>query len=408
MSDNNPIDFSKLFNIKSPEKMNTDETVLVVEDQQDLRLIITHQLQKLQFNKVKQASNGYEALEVLQETKGVVAIVCDMEMPVMGGLELLAELRERTDLDRPPFCLIMDNVSKERLMLAVENGVDEILVKPFTLSDIYPKVNMSWKKFHNPKNPEKVYEMAKMALRSKKYDEADKIYKLLAESSDKSARPLVGLARSALGRKDPHKALEHLAMAEQRNKSYVHIFAARGEIYVEMKKFDDALKAFEQAITLSPLNPVRYRAAADILFQRERYKEAISLLEKAVKAGLEFKELFHYLSQGYFATKDYAKAQRYVKSALSLEPENVTYLNQMGICLKQQNMFDEAVKVYNQIIKLDQENIPALYNKAMLCEAKNEIPDAIKLLERAIKKDPNFAPGKAKLAELKAKTPKAG
>jgi tetratricopeptide (TPR) repeat protein len=331
-----------------------------------------------------------------------------MEMPVMGGLELLSELRERTDLDRPPFCLVMDNVSKERLMLAVENGVDEILVKPFTLSDIYPKVNMSWKKFHNPKNPEKVYEIAKQALRNKKFDEADKIYKLLSESSDKSARPLVGMARSALGRKDPHKALEHLAMAEQRNKAYVHIFAARGEIYVEMKKFDDALKAFDQAITLSPLNPVRYRAAADILFQRERYKEAITLLEKAVKAGLEFKELYHYLSQAYFATKDYPKAQRYVKSALSLDPENVTYLNQMGICLKQQNMFDDAVKVYNQIIKLDQENIPALYNKAMLCEAKNELPDAIKLLERAIKKDPNFGPGKTKLAELKAKAPKAG
>ena len=63
MSDNNPIDFGKLFNIKVPEKMNTDETIVVIGDQQDLRLIITHQLQKLQFNKVKQASNGYEALK---------------------------------------------------------------------------------------------------------------------------------------------------------------------------------------------------------------------------------------------------------------------------------------------------------------------------------------------------------
>ena len=408
MSDNNPIDFGKLFNIKVPEKMNTDETIVVIEDQQDLRLIIAHQLQKLQFNKVKQASNGYEALTALQEIKGVVAIVCDMDMPIMGGLELLAELRERTDLDRPPFCLIMDNVSKERLMLAVENGVDEILVKPFTLSDIYPKVNMCWKKFHNPKNPEKVYEMAKMALREKNFDEAEKIYKLLAESSDKSARPLVGLARAARGRQDLPKALEHLAMAEQRNSSYVHIFAARGEIYCEMKNFEEAFNAFDQAITLSPLNPVRYRGAADILVQRERYKEAIPLLEKAVKLGLEFKELYHYLSQAYFAIKDYPKAQRYVKSALFLDPENVTYLNQMGICLKQQNMFDEAVKVYNQIIKIDQENIPALYNKAMLCEAKNELSDAIKLLERAIKKDPNFGPGKAKLAEFKSKAPKVG
>jgi two-component system chemotaxis response regulator CheY len=408
MSDNSPIDFSKLFKIPMPEKINTEAPVIVIDDQQDLRLIIVHQLQKLQFTTVKQASNGYEALEIMQETKGVSNIVCDMEMPVMGGLELLAELRERTDLERPPFCLIMDNVNKERLMLAVENGVDEVLVKPFTLSDIYPKVQLSWKKFHNPKNPEKIYELAKSALRNKKFDEADKIYKLLADSSEKSARPLVGLARSALGRKEPNKALEHLVAAEQRNKSYVHIFAARGEIYSELGKFDDALKSFEQAITLSPLNPVRYRSAADILFKKEKYKEAITLLEQAVKLGLEFKELYHYLSQANFAIKDYPKAQRYVKSALSLDPENVTYLNQLGICMKQQNMLDEATKVYNQIIKLDQDNIPALYNKAMLCEAKNEIPDAVKLLERALKKDPNFTAGKTKLAEMKAKMPKAG
>ena len=265
-----PIDFGKIFNIKTPDKMNTEDPILIIEDQQDLRLIIAHQLQKLQFNKVKQAANGYEALEMLKELKGVSAIVCDMEMPIMGGLELLGELRERTDLDRPPFCLSMDNVSKERLMLAVENGVDEILVKPFTLGDIYPKVHMSWKKFHNPKNPEKVYELAKHALREKKFDVADKIYKMLADSSDKSARPHVGLARSSLGRGDPSKALEHLLAGEARNKSYVHIFAARGEIYVQMKKFDDALKSFEQAISLSPLNPIRYRAACDILFTKER------------------------------------------------------------------------------------------------------------------------------------------
>ena len=403
-----PIDYGKIFNIKTPEKLNTEDPVLIIEDQQDLRLIIAHQLQKLQFNKVKQAANGYEALEMMKELTGISAIVCDMEMPIMGGLELLGELRERTDLDRPPFCLSMDRVSKEKLMLAVENGVDEILVKPFTLGDIYPKVHMSWKKYHNPRNPEKVYELAKVALRDKKYDVADKVYGLLASTSDKSARPHVGLARSSFGRGDPKKALEHLAAAELRNKSYVHIFAMRGEVFVQMKNFDDALKNFEQAIALSPLNPVRYRAACDILFARERFQDVISLLEKAVKQGVEFKELYHYLSQGYFAIKEYSKAQRYVKSALALDPENVIYLNQMGICLKQQGMLDDASKVYNQIIKLDQDNVAALYNKAMLCDTKGDVADALKLLERAVKKDPTFEPAKVKIVELKAKMPKVG
>ncbi len=222
------IDFGKMFNIAMPAKLDPNQTVLVIEDQQDLRLIMTHQLQKLQFSKIKQASNGYEALEVLAEHKDVSVIICDMEMPVLGGLEMLQELRERPELARPPFCLAMDQVSRERLMLAVENGVDEILVKPFTLADIYPKVLTAWKKFHNPRNPEKAYELAKLSLRDKKWDEAEKIYKVLSESSEKSARPLVGLARVYVGRDNPQKALEYLMQAEQRNYAYVHIFAARG------------------------------------------------------------------------------------------------------------------------------------------------------------------------------------
>jgi tetratricopeptide (TPR) repeat protein len=401
------IDFGKLFNIVTPKEIDPNLPVLVVEDQQDMRLIVAHQLQKLQFTKVKQASNGMEALEVIQQTPDLCAIICDMDMPVLGGLELLSEIQARTDLNRPPFCIAMDQVSKERLMLAVEHGVDEILVKPFTLKDIYPKVLMAWKKYHNPKNPEKAYELAKLQLRNKDFVEAEKIYKLLGDSSEKSARPIVGLARVYMGKGDPHRALEYLNLAEQRNKSFVHLYSTRGEVYVSMKKFDDALKAFDQAINLSPLNPVRYKAAADILMVKERYQDAITLLEKAVKAGLEFKELFNHLSQAYFMIKDFGKAMRYVKQALSLDPENIVFLNQLGICLKNTNQIDEANKVYNQIIKLDPDNVAALYNKAMLNEAKGDMAEALKLLERAIKKDPNFAQAKSKFDEIKRKAGQA-
>ncbi len=397
------IDFGKLFNIVTPKELDPNLPVLVVEDQQDLRLIIAHQLQKLQFVKVKQAGNGLEALEILQQNPDISAIVCDMDMPVLGGLELLSEMRDSTEINRPPFCIAMDQVSKERLMLAVENGVDEILVKPFTLKDIYPKVLTAWKKYHNPKNPEKAYELAKLQLRNNDWAEAEKIYKLLSESAVSSARPIVGLARVYLGKGDPSKALEYLALAEQRNKAFVHLYSTRGEVFVHMKNYDEALKAFEQAIELSPLNPVRYKAASDILMVKGRYQDAVILLEKAVKSGLEFKELFNHLSQAYFMMKDYAKALRYVKSALGMDPENITFLNQLGICLKNLNQIDEANKVYNQIIKIDPDNVAALYNKAMLNDAKGDFAEAVKLLERAVRKDPTFTQAKQKFEEIKKK-----
>lgn len=397
------VDFSKLFNIKLMTELDLTSPVIVIEDQQDLRLILAHHLQKLQFSKIRHASNGYEGLEVLGATLGSSAIICDFDMPVMGGLEMLAELRERTDLVRPPFCIAMANVSKEKIMLAIESGVDEIIVKPFTLKDVFPKLLMAFKKFHNPRNPEKVYELAKEHLRENNWRQAEQVYKILSESSPSSARPWVGLARVAMGEGRLDQAQKYLDEAERRNKSYVHLYALRGEIFLQLNQFDAALKAFDEAINFSPLNPVRYRSAADILMTNERYKEAVVVLERAVKNGLEYKELFIHLSQAYFMQKEYSKALKHVRTALAFDPENVVYLNQLGICLRNLKQLDEAAKVYNQIIKLDQDNVAALYNKAMLCDAKNEVQEAIKLLQRAIKKDPEFEAAKNKLAELQSK-----
>ena len=402
------LDLSKLFKIQVPAQMAYDDPIVVIEDQQDLRLIIVHHLQKMTFSNVKHVANGYEALELLSDQKGIMTFICDLDMPVMGGLDLLGELRERTDIERGPFLLTMDHVSKEKAMLAVENGVDDILAKPFTYADIIPKLRNAFKLFHNPKNPEKVYELAKRSLRGNDLVAAEKIYTILADASPKSARPWVGLARIALAKDDLKGARNLLNEAEKRNSNYVHVYAMRGDILVKEQNWEEALAAFKKAISLSPLNPMRYRVAAELLFKVKRFQDAANLLEEAIKHSLEFKELYHFLSQAHFALKDYGKAARFIRSALTSDPHNVTFLNQLGISLKESQQLDEATKIYNQIIKLEPDNMAALYNKAILLNTKGELPEAIKLLERVVRKYPDFTQASQKLQEFRKLTPNSG
>lgn len=391
---------SAKYKISAPKDLGAKDFVMVIEDQTDLRLIVVHQLQKQAMNTPKQAANGYEAVELIKSQKlKIAAYICDMDMPVMSGLDLLAELRENTELDRAPFCLTMDNVSKEKLMLAVENGVDEILVKPFTLGDIVPKMRAAFNKFHNPANPERVYELAKTCFREQKFDLAEKIYKDLSIAAPKGARPEVGLARIEMQKKNTTKALEYLSAAETKNPNYVHLYVERAQLYASENQWDLAIAGFQKAIDLSPLNALRYKSAADLLFKVKRYEEAASLLEQALKHKLDYPDLYNVLSQAKFALKDYKQAQKYIRSALSSDPENVDYLNQLGICLKETNQADEAVKIYNQVIKNDPNNLSALYNKAVLMHAKGDKDEAIKLLERLLKKSPGFTPAKSKLDE---------
>ena len=340
-----------------------------------------------------------EVLSTLRKMD-VAAIICTMGLPDMDGLELLGELREDLDVNRPPFCLSMEQVSKEKLMLAVETGVDEILVKPFTLGDIAPKLRKAFKTFHNPRNPEKVYELAKDKLRGQATDEAEKIYTRLCESAPKSARPLVGLAKVAFKRREFEKAFELLQAAQDKNEQYVHIFGLRGDLYLAQGDYDRGIAAYRHGIGMSPLNPNRYKKAGDALLGQSRYQEAADILKGALVNKVHFKELYDFLSRAHYNLKDYENSAKYIRRAVEKEPENITYLNQLALSLKECGDLEEAKKFYNKVIKLDPDNKQALFNKAiMLAQSKKE-QEAIKILERLIKKYPDFEKASKKIDEL--------
>jgi tetratricopeptide (TPR) repeat protein len=396
------VTIADLFGLDSPTEIDINDPVLVVEDQQDMRLIIVHHLQKLQFKKVLQAANGLEAMEQLRQHKNCAAVICDWEMPSMNGLHLISEMREDINIARIPFCLMMDTVSKEKLMLAVEHGVDDMLVKPLKLGDIIPKIRNAFKVFHNRNNPEPVYEIAKKAIRDKNWDEAERIYRELSIGAPNTARPLVGLARVAWGRKDNKKALNFLDEAENNNSNYVHVFSQRGKILVEMGDIDKGLESLKYAIELSPLNPIRYQDCVNVLIAQKMFEEIPIVLEGAVKEGVQFPELYRYLSEAYYNLKDYKKAIRFIRSALDTDQTNITFLNQLAVSLKESGDLLEAQKTYNKVIKLDPKNLQALYNKALLLTKMDQAPEAIKLLDRITKMYPDFDKAEKKLNELKA------
>jgi tetratricopeptide (TPR) repeat protein len=388
------------FNIETPEQLAYTDTLLLVEDQNDLRLILAHHLQKAGFKSIKQCSEGHEAVKWLEENPDKAAMtIAAMDMPLIGGIELLNEMRDQENLGRSPFVLMMSNPDKAKIMLATENTVDGILAKPFSFNDVIPKIRRAFKVYHNPQNPELVYDFAKKALREQRLDEAQSVYTRLSEATTKAARPYVGLAWVAQTKGDTDRALTWLDQAQIRNHHYVPIYVMRGQLRLAKGEQEAAIEQFRKAIELSPLNPLRYEEAAKLLFRMKKYQEAIELLNIALQHELQFPALYHYLSQAHFALNDYRKAIYQIRRALAFEPDNVVYLNQLGIAYKESEQFQEAIKTYHQVLKSDPDNKAALYNKSVLLHARGKVEEAIKLLSRCLTKHPDFTQARAKLEE---------
>ena len=118
--------------------------ILVVDDMSTMRRIVKNILKQLGFNNLEEAENGQEALTKLKaDTYGVV--VSDWNMPVMMGIDLLRAIRADEKLKKIPVLMVTAEAQKENLMEAVQAGVSNYVVKPFTAETMQEKINKIFK-----------------------------------------------------------------------------------------------------------------------------------------------------------------------------------------------------------------------------------------------------------------------
>ena len=103
-------------------------TILVVEDNEDMRKFITSILSDT-YN-IIEAPDGAEALDRLLATP-VDLIVSDIMMPVMDGMELSRRVKENFAISHIPFIMLTAKTSTESRIDSYRIGVDDYLLKPF-------------------------------------------------------------------------------------------------------------------------------------------------------------------------------------------------------------------------------------------------------------------------------------
>src|SRR5476649_1547308 len=85
--------------------MDTSLPLLVVDDNQQLRMAIKNSLGELGFEQVYLAGSGEEACRILRE-RSIAAVICDFDMPGMDGLQLLRWVRSNLPDTKLPFMLL--------------------------------------------------------------------------------------------------------------------------------------------------------------------------------------------------------------------------------------------------------------------------------------------------------------
>lgn len=111
--------------------------VLIVDDSGTMRTIQKRCLNKLGIEDIVEAEDGRKGLEAFE--RGTFDIILsDWNMPNMDGLALLKEIRQRNTT--VPVLMITTEAERARVVSAIEAGVSDYLVKPFTPEGLKEKL----------------------------------------------------------------------------------------------------------------------------------------------------------------------------------------------------------------------------------------------------------------------------
>ncbi len=119
--------------------MNTSIKVLIVDDFATMRRILKNILKQLGFKNLLEADDGTTAIDTL-EKNDIDLVISDWNMPRMTGLELLKWVRGNKKYAKTPFLMVTAEAQKQNVIEAVQAGVSNYVVKPFTAEAISEKL----------------------------------------------------------------------------------------------------------------------------------------------------------------------------------------------------------------------------------------------------------------------------
>jgi two-component system chemotaxis response regulator CheY len=112
---------------------------LVVDDSLTMRRIIMNALQRIGYTDAIEAADGHEALARFDASVGF--IITDWNMPKMNGVEFARAVRALPSGQSVPILMVTTRGAREDIVTAVEAGVNNYILKPFTPSVLKEKID---------------------------------------------------------------------------------------------------------------------------------------------------------------------------------------------------------------------------------------------------------------------------
>ena len=226
------------------------------------------------------------------------------------------------------------------------------------------------------------YTLGGVYLETGEIDKAIAAYEKYQKYSD-SDNGYREIARYYANANEFDKAIQYLNKGLEQHPDSAESLVMLGSIYLSQGKNSEGAAAYKKLFEISNGNVQILRELAGVLFEREDYKEAASVLEELAKKAQPDRVSQVLLGSSYFQIKRYSDAIRIFNEVLARVPDDVDARFYLAESYAGIGRYEDAAKIYEGLLR-DKENPGALKNRAVFMEHLAGVLLDLENYERAI------------------------
>jgi len=225
-----------------------------------------------------------------------------------------------------------------------------------------------------------------------RYEVAVAMFKALVEHSDidRQWQPIARGWRGETYRlmKRYEEALHDFNQAIKLDPKYSRAITRRGETYQSMKRYEEALQDFNQAIELDPKDTWAIAHRGQTYQSMERYEEALQDFNQAIELDPKNVRAIAFRGLTYRLMKRDEEALQDFNQLIELDPKYDWAIALRGQMYRSMKRYEEALQDFNQAIEIDPKNVRAITNRGQTYRDMERYEEALQDFNQAIEIDP--------------------
>ena len=327
--------------------------------------------------------------------------MCDWNMPRMNGNELLRAVRDNPKLKNLPFLMITAEMNEATVAAAIEDEVDDYILKPFTPVTLQEKMQKILDIRAAPSPIDTHLNLGQVYLQSRQLKEAMEEFKKAYQINPKSPRVMLAIAGLYKSSGELGKATELLKQAIKLSPQFVKAHEALAEIYLAQDEISKAKSHLGTAVAIAPRNIERQMEYGKTLIKSGDTGEAKGAFKAVMQMAREnHSEMARQIGEVYLEAGLEAEAQDVFLEGLAANPTDIHLHNRLGIAYRKQKKFKEAVENYEKALKIDPENENLYYNLGRAYHEAGNLEKSASAMRVAMRLYPEFEEAKLFLTKV--------